>query len=89
MHPNYLVREITCRNTFFLTYFFSFYKVLRNCGHVMCNGCIDKFVKKSKTCYVCEHKTKSKDIIDMSPEGTGFASASTKAVAEKFNLCFQ
>ncbi|KAG2208732.1 uncharacterized protein EV154DRAFT_607914 [Mucor mucedo] len=63
--------------------------VLRNCGHVMCNGCIDKFVKKSKTCYVCEQKTKTKDIIDMSPEGTGFASASTKAVAEKFNLCFQ
>jgi nitric oxide synthase-interacting protein len=47
------------------------------------------FVKKSKQCYVCEKKTKSKDIIDMSPEGTGFASASTKAMAEKFNLAFQ
>lgn len=47
------------------------------------------FVKKSKKCYVCESKIKSKDIIDMSPEGTGFASASKKAVAEKFNLAFQ
>ncbi|KAL9552348.1 hypothetical protein MBANPS3_003809 [Mucor bainieri] len=63
--------------------------VLRNCGHVLCHHCIDMFVSKSKKCYVCEKKTKSKDIIDMSPEGTGFASASTKAVAEKFNLAFQ
>lgn len=47
------------------------------------------FVVKSKKCYVCEKKAKSKDIIDMSPEGTGFASASKKAVAEKFSLAFQ
>ncbi|GAA5795746.1 hypothetical protein EDC94DRAFT_595711 [Helicostylum pulchrum] len=63
--------------------------LLRNCGHVICNGCVDKFVSKSKKCFVCESKVKTKDIIDMSPEGTGFASASKKAVAEKFNLCFQ
>jgi nitric oxide synthase-interacting protein len=63
--------------------------VLRQCGHVICNSCIDMFVKKSKKCYVCEEKTKTKDVIDMSPEGTGFASASKKAVAEKFNLAFQ
>ncbi|KAI9471868.1 MAG: hypothetical protein EXX96DRAFT_582039 [Benjaminiella poitrasii] len=63
--------------------------VLRNCGHVICNHCVNMFVTKSKACYVCEKKTKTKDIIDMSPEGTGFASASTKAVAEKFNLAFQ
>ncbi|KAI8981041.1 hypothetical protein BDB01DRAFT_724213 [Pilobolus umbonatus] len=41
------------------------------------------------TCYVCEKKVKSKDIIDMTPEGTGFAQTSTKAVAERFNLAFQ
>ncbi|KAI8078175.1 uncharacterized protein B0P05DRAFT_470513 [Gilbertella persicaria] len=63
--------------------------VMRNCGHVICNTCVDMFVAKSKKCYVCETKTKSKDIVDMSPEGTGFASASTKAMAEKFNLAFQ
>ncbi|CEP11050.1 hypothetical protein [Parasitella parasitica] len=63
--------------------------VLRNCGHVICNHCIGMFVTKSKKCYVCEQKAKSKDIIDMSPEGTGFSSASTTAVAEKFNLAFQ
>ncbi|KAG2212911.1 hypothetical protein INT46_010467, partial [Mucor plumbeus] len=49
--------------------------ILRNCGHVLCNHCIDMFVTKSKKCYVCEKKAKSKDVIDMSPEGTGFASA--------------
>lgn len=63
--------------------------VMRNCGHVICNTCVDMFVAKSKKCYVCETKTKSKDIVDMSPEGTGFASASTKAMAEKFSLAFQ
>ncbi|KAI8981999.1 hypothetical protein BDF20DRAFT_973031 [Mycotypha africana] len=63
--------------------------VLRNCGHVICNTCIDMFVKKSKKCYVCEAKAKSKDIVDMTVEGTGFASGSTKAMAEKFSLAFQ
>lgn len=63
--------------------------VLRGCGHVICNGCIDMFVLKSKKCYVCEKKTKQKDIINMSPEGTGFASGSKKAMAEKFNIAFQ
>jgi nitric oxide synthase-interacting protein len=63
--------------------------VLRGCGHVTCNGCVEMFVLKSKKCYVCEKKAKQKDIIDMSPEGTGFASTSKKAMAEKFNLAFQ
>ncbi|KAI8890127.1 hypothetical protein K501DRAFT_237024 [Backusella circina FSU 941] len=63
--------------------------VMRTCGHVICNPCVDMFVKKAKQCYVCEKKIKTKDIVDMSPEGTGFASGSTKAMAEKFNLAFQ
>ncbi|KAG1545223.1 hypothetical protein G6F49_010856 [Rhizopus delemar] len=36
-----------------------------------------------------KNKVKSKDIVDMTPEGTGFASSSTKAVAEKYTLAFQ
>ncbi|KAI9271409.1 hypothetical protein BY458DRAFT_509377 [Sporodiniella umbellata] len=63
--------------------------IMRGCGHVICNTCIDMFVKKAKKCYVCEKKVKSKDIIDMTPEGTGFASSSTKAVAERYTLAFQ
>ncbi|KAL0075209.1 hypothetical protein J3Q64DRAFT_1267478 [Phycomyces blakesleeanus] len=62
---------------------------MRNCGHVICNTCIEMFVKKTKKCYVCETKTKPKDIVDMSPEGTGFASGSTAAVAEKWSVAFQ
>lgn len=63
--------------------------VMRNCGHVMCNPCVDMFVKKAKRCYVCEQKVKSKDIVDMSPEGTGFAGNSTSAVATKWDVAFQ
>ncbi|ORZ00409.1 hypothetical protein BCR43DRAFT_140319 [Syncephalastrum racemosum] len=65
------------------------FSVMRHCGHVLCNACADMFVKKSKKCYVCEKKTKSKDIIDMSPEGTGFASGSKAAVAQKWDIAFQ
>lgn len=43
--------------------------VMKNCGHVICHLCVDKFVRQSKQCYVCETKTKEKDIIDMSSEG--------------------
>ncbi|KAG1143420.1 hypothetical protein G6F37_007058 [Rhizopus arrhizus] len=63
--------------------------IMRTCGHIICNTCVDMFVKKPKKCYVCEKKVKSKDIVDMTPEGTGFASSSTKAVAEKYTLAFQ
>lgn len=62
---------------------------MRNCGHVICNTCVDMFVKKSKRCYVCEKKTKSKDIVDMSAEGTGFASGSSIAMASKWDVAFQ
>ncbi|KAH8551027.1 hypothetical protein BGW37DRAFT_494537 [Umbelopsis sp. PMI_123] len=63
--------------------------VLRKCGHVICNKCIDSFVKKSQVCYVCEKKIKDKDIIDISAEGTGFASNSSQLEAKKFDVAFQ
>ncbi|KAI8328977.1 hypothetical protein BC941DRAFT_385115 [Chlamydoabsidia padenii] len=63
--------------------------VMRNCGHVVCHSCIDMFIKKSKKCYVCEEKTKTKDIVDMTSEGTGYASGSSLAMAERFDLAFQ
>ncbi|KAI8069876.1 hypothetical protein BC940DRAFT_366094 [Gongronella butleri] len=63
--------------------------LMRPCGHVLCRHCVDLFVKKSKCCFVCDKKVKSKDIIDMTIEGTGFTSASSVALAEKFDLAFQ
>ncbi|KAI9250884.1 hypothetical protein BDA99DRAFT_204314 [Phascolomyces articulosus] len=65
------------------------FSVMRSCGHVVCNTCVDMFVKKTKRCYVCEAKIKSKDIVDMSPEGTGFASGSSMAEAKKWGVAFQ
>ncbi|KAI8141075.1 hypothetical protein BJV82DRAFT_518943 [Fennellomyces sp. T-0311] len=65
------------------------FSVMRSCGHVICNSCVDMFVKKTKRCYVCETKTKSKDVVDMSPEGTGFAGGSTSALATKWGVAFQ
>ncbi|KAJ2959553.1 hypothetical protein NQZ79_g5023 [Umbelopsis isabellina] len=66
-----------------------FLSVLRKCGHVICNKCIDSFVRKSQRCYVCEKKTKDKDIVDMSAEGTGFASNSKNLEAKRFDVAFQ
>ncbi|KAG2180233.1 hypothetical protein INT43_004022 [Umbelopsis isabellina] len=63
--------------------------VLRKCGHVICNKCIDSFVRKSQRCYVCEKKSKDKDIVDMSAEGTGFASNSKNLEAKRFDVAFQ
>ncbi|CAG8457413.1 10311_t:CDS:2 [Paraglomus occultum] len=63
--------------------------VMKPCGHVICSSCVDKFVKKSKKCFVCDVKCKDKDVIDMSGEGTGFASGGGKVVARKFDVAFQ
>ncbi len=30
-------------------------EVLKPCGHVMCKTCVDKFVRESNQCYVCNH----------------------------------
>ncbi|CAJ0752515.1 2966_t:CDS:10, partial [Entrophospora sp. SA101] len=43
--------------------------LIKPCGHVICKICVDKFVKKSKRCFVCDFKCKEKDITDMSGEG--------------------
>nr|CAG8632367.1 9689_t:CDS:10 [Entrophospora candida] len=42
--------------------------LIKPCGHVICKICVDKFVKKSKRCFVCDFKCKEKDITDMSGE---------------------
>lgn len=45
---------------------------MKPCGDVICKVCVEKFVKKSKKCFVCNIKCKEKDIADMSGEGDFF-----------------
>ncbi|CAG8691408.1 1070_t:CDS:2 [Cetraspora pellucida] len=63
--------------------------LMKRCGHVICKVCVEKFVKNSKQCFVCSEKCRSKDIADMSGEGTGFASGGGTVMAERFDVSFQ
>ncbi|OZJ03303.1 hypothetical protein BZG36_02286 [Bifiguratus adelaidae] len=63
--------------------------ILKSCGHVLCQSCVDKFVQPSKACYLCDAKIKDKDVIDMSAEGTGYAGGGGTVWASKFALAFQ
>jgi hypothetical protein len=48
---------------------------LSKCGHVLCNQCVDKFVRKDKSCVHCGDKVNNpdKDIIPMAFGGTCLA----------------
>ncbi|CAG8440124.1 10469_t:CDS:2 [Funneliformis mosseae] len=63
--------------------------LMKPCGHVICKICVDRLVRKTKQCFVCDAKCRDKDIADMSGEGTGFASGGGKVVAERFDVAFQ
>jgi len=44
--------------------------VLKPCGHVMCNTCIDLFVKNEGKCYICDKKLRhDKDIVRLQAGG--------------------
>ncbi|KAI9597897.1 hypothetical protein BDF19DRAFT_432984 [Syncephalis fuscata] len=60
----------------------------KNCGHVLCNHCIDKFVRPSKQCFVCEKKCKDKDIITLQSDGTGFAAGGGQVQVTKYETAF-
>jgi nitric oxide synthase-interacting protein len=62
--------------------------LLKSCGHVICQGCVTKFVKPAGKCFVCNGKCKEKDVISLSSEGTGFASGG-QVEAKRFDLAFQ
>ena len=48
-------------------------------------GCMDKFVKTEKRCFVCAQTVRpEQEIIPMEQGGTGFA-AHNKVVAEKYS----
>jgi nitric oxide synthase-interacting protein len=63
--------------------------LLKSCGHVLCKACCDKFIVKDKSdkCPICAGKCKSKDIIQLATDGTGFSSKGN-AVAEKETTAF-
>jgi len=53
---------------------------LRNCGHVMCRGCLAK-IKHDRQCVVCSKSFAEKDIIKLETGGTGYAGS----LGEKLN----
>eukprot|EP00128_Syssomonas_multiformis_P001976 Colp12_sorted_trinity150504_noHs@6302 len=63
-------------------------KVMKKCGHVMCKACVDKFIKESARCLVCDGPCSTKDVITLHRDGTGYA-ASGSGVAERYNYAFQ
>ncbi|KAF9207352.1 hypothetical protein BGZ59_011185 [Podila verticillata] len=62
--------------------------ILKGCGHVYCESCCQKFIKKDGKCQACGHKAREKDIISMTGEGSGFSSGGAKE-AKKFDVAFQ
>ncbi|KAG0036032.1 hypothetical protein BGZ82_004779 [Podila clonocystis] len=62
--------------------------ILKGCGHVYCESCCQKFIKKDGKCQACSHKAKEKDIISMTGEGSGFSGGGAKE-AKKFDVAFQ
>ncbi|KAF9938198.1 hypothetical protein BGZ67_000403 [Mortierella alpina] len=62
--------------------------ILKSCGHVYCDSCCKQFIKKDGKCQTCGHKTKEKDIVSMTGEGSGFSGGGAKE-ARKFDVAFQ
>ncbi|KAK3824473.1 MAG: hypothetical protein JOS17DRAFT_751920 [Linnemannia elongata] len=62
--------------------------ILKSCGHVFCDSCCSKFVKKEGKCQTCGVKTKEKEIVSMTGEGSGFSGGGAKE-AKKFDVAFQ
>ncbi|KAF8936044.1 hypothetical protein BGZ47_009686 [Haplosporangium gracile] len=62
--------------------------ILKSCGHVFCDSCCAKFVKKEGKCQTCGAKTKEKEIVSMTGEGSGFSGGGAKE-ARKFDVAFQ
>ncbi|KAG0053652.1 hypothetical protein BGZ83_000723 [Gryganskiella cystojenkinii] len=62
--------------------------ILKNCGHVYCDSCCKQFIKKEGKCQTCGKKTKDKDVVSMTGEGSGFSGGGAKE-ARKFDVAFQ
>ncbi|KAG8934898.1 hypothetical protein FRC02_009020 [Tulasnella sp. 418] len=62
--------------------------LIRSCSHVLCKTCTEDLVKPNGQCCVCDAKAKSKDIVELAREGTGFAAGGI-AEASKAGVSFQ
>ncbi|KAF5313440.1 hypothetical protein D9611_008658 [Ephemerocybe angulata] len=58
------------------------------CGHVTCKTCTETLVKPAKQCIVCDTKLKTKEIMELKREGTGFASGGL-AETSRSGIAFQ
>jgi len=56
--------------------------VLKQCGHVICFGCTEKF-KNEKICNVCDTPFREDHLILLQSGGTGFAGHDEKIMAKK------
>jgi len=64
--------------------------VLSKCGHVLCLGCLTRFVAKDKSCVICGKVCKKKHVIFLKTGGTGFAASGTQMIAtEKLKEAIQ
>ncbi|KAF6746022.1 hypothetical protein DFP72DRAFT_992912 [Ephemerocybe angulata] len=62
--------------------------VAKPCGHVTCKTCTETLVKPAKQCIVCDTKLKTKEIMELKREGTGFASGGL-AETSRSGIAFQ
>ncbi|KAG2123213.1 hypothetical protein BD769DRAFT_1743550 [Suillus cothurnatus] len=62
--------------------------LMKPCSHVVCKVCVDKLVRVTKQCIVCDHALDDKDMIELKREGTGFAGGGI-AEAKKTGVAFQ
>lgn len=61
--------------------------VTRQCGHVLCKPCSDKFQLGTGHCYQCEEKCKDRDLLGLRNEGTGYAGAKEGSVeVQRYDL---
>jgi hypothetical protein len=42
---------------------------MKPCSHVVCKVCVDKLVRVTKQCIVCDHVLDDKDMIELKREG--------------------
>ncbi|ORX90901.1 hypothetical protein K493DRAFT_379862 [Basidiobolus meristosporus CBS 931.73] len=63
--------------------------ISKSCGHVLCKHCMDKFVKSTQKCFVCDKKCRPKDIVQLHSEGTGYAGGGGNVEVKKWDVAFQ
>ena len=67
--------------------------VIKACGHLLCDECVNGFIKGSDACFVCskslKHKGGDKDVIRLRHDGTGHAGHGESIEVNRYNYAFQ